>query len=85
MWHFLRSQLELQLPVAEVFEFFSRAENLERITPDHLGFEILTPTPIEMRRDVEIDYRIKPGIYIYRVSTENDGVEDFVGKFSVVE
>ena len=29
--------------------------------------------------------RIKPGIYIYRVYTETDGVEDFVGKLSVVE
>ncbi|MGF1451212.1 MAG: SRPBCC family protein [Opitutales bacterium] len=59
MWHFLRSQLELDLPVPQVFDFFSRAENLEKITPDNLGFEILTPTPIEMTRDIEIDYRIK--------------------------
>ncbi|MEM7368494.1 MAG: S8 family serine peptidase [Bacteroidota bacterium] len=29
--------------------------------------------------------RIRPGLYIYRVSTEEDGIEDFVGKFSVVE
>ena len=29
--------------------------------------------------------RIKPGLYIYRVSTEQEGVEEFVGKFSVVE
>ena len=29
--------------------------------------------------------RIRPGVYIYRVSTEQEGVEDFVGKFSVVE
>lgn len=29
--------------------------------------------------------RIKPGVYVYRVYTEIDGVEDFVGKLSVVE
>jgi len=29
--------------------------------------------------------RIKPGIYIFRVSTEIEGIEDFVGKLSVVE
>ena len=29
--------------------------------------------------------RIKPGIYLFHVTTEEEGVEDFVGKFSVVE
>lgn len=29
--------------------------------------------------------RIKPGIYLFHVSTNKEGVEDFVGKFSVVE
>ena len=29
--------------------------------------------------------RILPGVYIYHVSTDIDGVEDFVGKFSLVE
>lgn len=30
-------------------------------------------------------FRIKPGIYLYRVFTEEGDVEEFVGKFSVVE
>ncbi|MDX2250183.1 MAG: S8 family serine peptidase [Bacteroidia bacterium] len=29
--------------------------------------------------------RIKPGVYIYHIYTDLEGVEDFIGKFSVVE
>ena len=29
-----------------VFEFFSRPENLEKITPSSMGFNIITPTPV---------------------------------------
>jgi len=43
----------------EVFDFFSRAENLERLTPPELGFHIVTPRPIEMKAGVLIDYRLR--------------------------
>ena len=33
----------------------------------------------------QANVRVKPGVYIYHVWTEKDGVEDFIGKFSVVE
>jgi len=46
-------------PLGEVFDFFSRAENLEALTPPTVQFEILTPLPIEMRVGAGIDYRIK--------------------------
>ncbi len=45
-------------PRHEVFDFFSRAENLEKLTPRFLRFSIKTPLPIEMRPGTLIDYRI---------------------------
>lgn len=44
-----------------VFDFFSKAENLERLTPPFLQFAILTPLPIEMKRGQFIEYRIGLG------------------------
>ena len=42
-----------------VFEFFSRPENLEKITPSSMGFNIITPSPIEMKEGTIIDYTVK--------------------------
>jgi uncharacterized protein (TIGR01777 family) len=55
---FHREQL-IRRPRAEVFEFFSRPENLARVTPPQLGFEILTPSPVVMKVGALIDYRIR--------------------------
>jgi ligand-binding SRPBCC domain-containing protein len=46
-------------PLAETFDFFARAENLERITPPWLHFHIRSQLPIEMRVDTRIDYSIR--------------------------
>lgn len=52
-----RSQLVArELP--EVFAFFSRARNLEALTPPWLRFEVLTPEPIQMRVGTLIHYRL---------------------------
>jgi ligand-binding SRPBCC domain-containing protein len=45
--------------VEEVWEFFSRARNLEELTPRFLRFELLTPEPIEMRTGTLINYRLR--------------------------
>lgn len=68
--HRLSSQTLVRAPIEEVFEFFSRAENLERITPSALGFRILTPLPIAMRPGALIDYRLKLNGVPFRWRTE---------------
>jgi len=45
--------------IDEVFDFFSKPENLSKITPKKLDFTILTPTPIKMKDGQIIDYTIK--------------------------
>ena len=49
----------VERPLPEVFDFFASAENLERLTPPELGFQITSRLPIEMRRGALIDYTIK--------------------------
>ena len=46
-------------PRKEIFAFFADAANLERITPESLRFEMLTPMPIEMKPGALLDYRLK--------------------------
>jgi len=57
--HQLHRELVLPQPRREVFEFFSRPENLAKITPPSMGFEILTPSPIIMRAGTVIDYSVR--------------------------
>jgi len=54
----LRRKVTIRAPVEGVFSFFSRAENLNLITPSWLRFQILTPLPIKMERQTRIDYSL---------------------------
>ncbi len=46
-------------PPGDLFPFFADAFNLEKITPDTVKFEVVTPPPIEMREGAIIDYRLR--------------------------
>lgn len=55
----LRREQILEAAVEDAFAFFSRAENLEAITPPWLRFRIVSPTPIEMGTGTVIRYRLR--------------------------
>ena len=57
--HILQRSLVLNLPRETVFDFFSDAGNLERLTPPELNFHIITPQPIDLKKGALIDYRLK--------------------------
>ncbi|HXA02067.1 MAG TPA: SRPBCC family protein [Cytophagaceae bacterium] len=46
-------------PCPEVFDFFSKAENLHKITPPDLSFKIIAGDSIEMKKGTLINYHIK--------------------------
>ena len=55
----LNKSQEISRDIADVFDFFSKPENLCDITPSRMNFNILTPSPIEMKEAAIIDYTIK--------------------------
>ena len=57
--HILIRETLLNGSMEDVFEFFSKAENLNVITPPVLGFKIITPLPVDMKKGTVIDYKIK--------------------------
>jgi ligand-binding SRPBCC domain-containing protein len=59
MHHELHTTFELPLPIDRVFAFFADAQNLERITPPELRFEILTPADVEIGLGTLLEYRLR--------------------------
>jgi ligand-binding SRPBCC domain-containing protein len=57
--HVLERRQRVELPLAEAFEFYGDAFNLEEITPPFLGFRVTTPAPIEMGAGTLIEYRLR--------------------------
>jgi nucleoside-diphosphate-sugar epimerase/ligand-binding SRPBCC domain-containing protein len=57
--HRLHAEMLVDRPIDEVFAFFARPENLGRVTPRSLGFE-LRSADLEMREGLEVDYRVRP-------------------------
>ena len=55
----LKKEQKISKNILDVFNFFSRPENLAAITPPKMKFKILTPSPIEMKEGSIIDYTVK--------------------------
>jgi ligand-binding SRPBCC domain-containing protein len=55
----LYKELWVPYPLSTVFDFFSRAENLEPLTPPWMHFRILTPPPIQMKQGTTILYALR--------------------------
>jgi len=57
--HRLIARQRIPRPAEEVFPFFARPENLARLTPPSMGFE-LRSNDTEMRDGLEVEYRVRP-------------------------
>ena len=55
----LKKEQKISKNILDVFDFFSRPENLATITPPKMKFKILTPKPIEMKEGALIDYTVR--------------------------
>ncbi|MBI4913211.1 MAG: SRPBCC family protein [Acidobacteria bacterium] len=51
--------VDLPAPREEVFSFFADPENLERLTPPWMKFEVLTPKPLPRGEGALFDYRLR--------------------------
>lgn len=57
--YILKTSQLIKRDINEVFDFFSDACQLERITPSFLKFKILTPRPIKLEQGALIDYSLR--------------------------
>ncbi|HMS66284.1 MAG TPA: SRPBCC family protein [Ignavibacteria bacterium] len=68
--HFLIRKTIFKIKAKLLFDFFSKAENLNKITPPILGFKIITPLPVKMNKGSIIDYKIKLNGFPFNWKTE---------------
>jgi ligand-binding SRPBCC domain-containing protein len=57
--HLLEREQRVPFSIEKAFAFYGDAHNLERITPPWLGFQVITPRPIEMGVGALIEYRLR--------------------------
>ena len=65
-----RSEQVVPRRIEDVFDFFSRAENLQQITPPWLNFRILSVDPNPVRRGTLIRYSLRWRIFPIRWTSE---------------
>lgn len=58
--HHLKSTQFLPISLEEAWDFFSSPENLQAITPDYLGFEIVNKSGNRMYSGQIIQYKVHP-------------------------
>jgi len=56
----LSRRQDLPLRLEDAWDFFSRPENLARITPRDLGFEVTSGLPERMYAGMIVSYRVRP-------------------------
>jgi ligand-binding SRPBCC domain-containing protein len=66
----LRAEQLVPRPLQEVFDFFSRAENLQELTPAWLHFKILSVNPSPIQKGTLIDYSLRWRVIPIRWTTE---------------
>jgi ligand-binding SRPBCC domain-containing protein len=59
MFYELTDHFIVKSDLPTTWDFFSKAENLPRITPAWMKFEIRTPQPINIQQDSILDYTIR--------------------------
>ena len=61
----LRSDIIVKAPLEQVWTFFSNPKNLQRITPDYMGFQIVKCPPVErIFNGMIIEYIVRPMLNI---------------------
>jgi len=65
-----RAEQFVPRPLDEVFDFFSRAENLQQLTPPWLHFRILSVDPQPIEKGTLIRYSLRWRIFPIRWTTE---------------
>lgn len=68
--HVFRSEQYVPRPLPEVFDFFSRAENLQELTPPWLHFRILAVEPAPVQKGTRIRYALRWRIFPIRWTSE---------------
>ncbi len=55
-----KKKIILKAEIENVWDFFSSPDNLKKITPPHMGFQIVTGGEVKMYPGQMISYKVKP-------------------------